>query len=47
MFKLMKILKDRTITYDELFRMCDTNMDGELSLQELITCLTSLSPEFF
>jgi hypothetical protein len=27
MFKLLKTLKDRSITYDELFRMCDTNDD--------------------
>ena len=47
MFKLLKTLKDRTITYDELFRMCDTNLDGNLSLSELINCLTGLSPDFY
>ena len=47
MFKLLKILKERTITYDELFRMCDTNVDGDLSLSEMINCLTGLSDDFY
>jgi len=47
MFKLMKILKERNISYQELFRSCDVNNDGDVNIRELETVLTSMSSEFY
>jgi hypothetical protein len=35
MFKLIMILKDRGITYEELYRSCDVNGDGDVNIREL------------
>jgi len=47
MFKLLKILKDRKISYQELFRSCDVNNDRDVNIRELETVLTGLSSEFY
>ena len=47
MFKLIKILKERNISYQELFKSCDINNDGNVNLKELETVLTGLSAEFY
>lgn len=35
MFKLLNILKERNISYAEIFRSCDVNNDGDVDLREL------------
>ena len=35
MFKLIMILKDRKITYQELYNCCDTDNSGEVDIKEL------------
>ena len=47
MFKLLQILKDRGITYDELFRSCDVNDSGDINIKELETVLQGISAEFY
>ena len=47
MFKLLTILKDRNISFIELFLSCDVNNDREVSIRELQTVLSGLSPEFY
>lgn len=47
MFKLLTILKDRNISFIELFLSCDVNNDKEVSIRELQTVLSGLSPEFY
>ena len=47
MFKLLTILKDRNITYQELFRSCDVNNDGDVNIKELEAVLTGFSAEFY
>lgn len=47
MFKLLTTLKDRNISYQELFRSCDVNNDADVNIKELETVLTGLSAEFY
>jgi len=47
MFKLLNILKDRNISYQELFRSCDVNNDGDVNIKELESVLTGFSAEFY
>lgn len=47
MFKLLKILAERNISYQELFRSCDVNGDGDVNLKELEAVLQGLSSEFY
>ena len=47
MFKLLTILKDRSISYQELLRSCDVNDDKDVNIRELETVLTGLSAEFY
>lgn len=47
MFKLLKILKERNISYQELFRSCDIDNGGDVNIRELETVLTGLSAEFY
>ena len=35
MFKLLKILDERNISYQELFRSCDVNDDKDVNIREL------------
>jgi Ca2+-binding EF-hand superfamily protein len=47
MFKLIMILKDRGISYQELYRSCDVNNDGDVNIRELESVLTGFSAEFY
>ena len=47
MFKLIMILKDRGISYAELYRSCDVNNDGDVNIRELEAVLTGFSAEFY
>ena len=47
MLKLLKILKERNISYQELMRTLDVNNDGNLNFRELEFVLTGLSAEFY
>jgi len=47
MFKLIMILKDRGISYQELYRSCDVNNDGDVNISELESVLTGFSAEFY
>lgn len=47
MFKLLQILKDRNISYQELFRSCDVNDDKDVNIRELEAVLTGFSAEFY
>lgn len=47
MFKLLTILKDRRMSYQELFRSCDCNDDKDVNIKELETVLTGFSAEFY
>ena len=40
-------MKDRQITYDELFRSCDVNDDANLNIKELEAVLQGFSAEFY
>ena len=46
MFKLLQI-KDRNISYQELFRSCDVNDDKDVNIRELEAVLTGFSAEFY
>ena len=46
-FKLIDILQERGISYQELFSMCDVSGDGIISVRELAQVLMGLSPEFY
>ena len=46
-FKLITILKDRGISYQELYRSCDVNNDGDVNISELESVLTGFSAEFY
>lgn len=46
-FKLLGILKEMNISYQELFRSCDVNNDKDVNLRELETVLSGLSAEFY
>ena len=35
MFTLLSILKDRNISYDELFRACDVDNSGDIDIKEM------------
>jgi len=39
MFKLLEIIKERNISYQELFRSCDVSGDGDINIVELETVL--------
>lgn len=43
MFKLIKILRERDMTIDELYLMCDVNDDGDINIRELEKVLEALS----
>lgn len=43
MFKLIKILRERDMTTDELYLMCDVNDDGDINIRELEKVLETLS----
>jgi len=43
MFKLLTILRDRNISYQELFRSCDMNNDANVNIRELENVLQGLS----
>lgn len=47
LFKLIKILSERNISYQELFRSCDVSGDGNVNIKELQTVLQGLSSEFY
>ena len=47
MFKFLQILKERNISYQELFRSCDVNNDGNISIRELETVISGISAEFY
>ena len=47
MFKLLAILKERKISYQELFRSCDVNNDTDVNIKELESVLQGLSAEFY
>jgi uncharacterized protein YbcV (DUF1398 family) len=47
MFKLLKILKERGISYQELYRSCDVNDDKDVNVKELQAVLSGLSAEFY
>ena len=42
MFKLLTMLKQRNMSFAELFRSCDVNNDQEVDLQELASILNGL-----
>jgi Ca2+-binding EF-hand superfamily protein len=47
MFKLLDIIRERNISYQELFRSCDVSGDGDINISELETVLHGLSAEFY
>jgi hypothetical protein len=47
MFKLLTILAERKISYQELFRSCDVNNDLDVNIKELESVLTGFSAEFY
>ena len=46
LFKLLQVLEGRQMSPAELFRSCDVNDDGQVSVKELESVLGGLSPEF-
>jgi Ca2+-binding EF-hand superfamily protein len=46
-FKLLEILDEKGISYQELFNMCDSSRDGLISVSELQQVLLGLSAEFY
>ena len=47
MFKFLQILKERNISHQELFRSCDVNNDGNITIRELENVIQGISPEFY
>ena len=47
MFKLLMLLQDRNISYDDLYRSFDANNDGEVNVKELEKVLIELSKDFY
>ena len=46
LFKLIDILQERQISYDDLFAQCDQGGDGVIDVKELSACIGDISPLF-
>jgi Ca2+-binding EF-hand superfamily protein len=47
LFKLIDILNDRNMSFDELYRTCDVNGDGDIKVDELESVIGTISEEFY